>query len=161
MKKYTLIFQLVILLFLIGCANKSYYHSTIPAFESLRLWTGVILILELIIGLGLSARISGEAFGRGIGGVIGSALGALGFGYLIFGEWGIRISEWILGSTVGTVILAILNFVGGIFGLFSSTIAIWVMNGFHWHSPEIAKYVIVPAIVGGAIQLFLIAKADD
>ena len=161
MKKIILISAIILLVLLIGCANKSYYHPATESFASGKFWTGLILIVELIIGLGLVAKTGASAFGQNLGSVIGSAIVAFLMGYIILGEWGIRIFEWFIGSTIGTILVVIANFFGGIFALFNGTVSTWVLNTYHWHSPEVLKYALIPALIGGAIQLILLAKAND
>jgi len=161
MKKTVIVIEIIFIVFLIGCANKAYYHPSTESFESWRFWTGLILVIELIIGFALSARITGETFGQVFGFTIGSALVAFGIGYIILGEWGIRIAEWLLASTVGKIVLVVLNLFGGIFALFNGTVGTWILNTFHWHSIEVAKWIIIPALIGGVIQIIMLAKAGD
>jgi hypothetical protein len=156
MKKALWILGVFVWLFVAGCANRSLYYPSTPSLLSGRLWMGIILLIEIILGAVLTLRVKPEKAGEIIGRCLGSMVFGFVLGYLVFAEWGFRLLTWALKSTVGIVILTILSLAEGIFGLFDATVSTWIVNGFFWHSNDIAKWVIIPALIGGFIKILLI-----
>jgi len=159
-KRYWILIIMLVLL-VVACADRSIYYSSTPEVEIWKSRTGIVLLIELILGLIFCARQGAESFGQALGTCIFSALGAYGLAYTILGEWWFQFMNWILSSMVGKIILAILAFIGGIFSLFSATVSNWVLNGFFWKSVDFFQWAVLPALVGGVIQIIIIAKAKD
>jgi len=161
MNKGYWILSIMLLLLVVACADRSLYNPSTADVEIWKSRTGIVLLIELILGLYLSAKLGAEVFGQNFGVAIGSGIVAYLGGYVIFAEWGFKLMNWILSGMAGKIILAILNLVGGIFSLFNGTIFIWVLNGFFWRSTDFFKWAVLPALVGGVIQIILIAKARE
>lgn len=161
MKKISIFLVFLTLFFVLSCADRSIFNASTASSDDLRLYTGIVLFIELFLGFILSWRIGAAIFGQNLGVCIGSGLLSYLFGFLIFSEWGFKLINWILGGTVGKIIWLILNFIGGIFSLFSGTVTSWVLNGYFWHSDDIYIWAIIPALIGGIIQLFIIAYAKE
>lgn len=159
MKKVSILFVFLTLFLLLSCADRTIYNPSTSSADNLRWYTGLVLFVELILGFILSWRMGAAIFGQNIGVCIGSGLFSYLLGFLIFAEWGFKLINWILSSMVGKIIWLILNLIGGIFSLFSGTVTSWVLNGYFWHSTDFYKWAIIPALIGGAIQLVLIAHA--
>lgn len=150
----------ILALAMIGCANQSIYPSQSPSSNDWRLWTGVALAIQLGIAIfGLVIMGDEETRLAFFAAIIGASIITFASGYLIIGEWGLRLNMWALGSTIGTVILIILSLVGGFFGSVRASIGIWVLNSFFWHSTEVSKYLILPTIIGTTIAMIVGALA--
>ena len=122
--------------------------------ESWALWTGIVLGIELLIGLGICIGKKDYSTIEPIVQIIGGGGVVFLLGYTVLAEWGFRFSMWLLGSVFGKIIMAVLSLLGGIYTAVFGVIA----NTFFWHSPEISKWTILPALIGGVVYLIVLAR---
>ena len=128
--------------------------------ESWALWLGIVLGVELLIGLGICIWKKDLSTIEPIVQIIGGGGVTFLLGYTVLAEWGFRLSMWMLGSVFGKIVTVITSLLGGIYTAVFGVI----INTFFWHSPEISKWVILPALIGGVVYLILLAlkqKAED
>ena len=147
-------FNILIVAFVFsGCSDRSIYPESTPMSESWALWTGIVLGVELLIGLGICIwKRDSSTIELIVQLIVGGGVTFL-LGYTVVAEWGFRVSMWMLESVLGKIIAVVVSLVGGIY----TAVGIVIMNTFFWHSPEISKWAILPALIGGVVYLIVLA----
>lgn len=143
-------------LIFLGCVDQSVYQPMSPTFSDWRLWTGILLFIEIAFYIfGTIKAKNEEFFSNLIVGLIGLPILTALQGYIILGEWWYRFNLWLLSGTIGTIFIVIFSLIFGYIGSILISLPIWVINGFFWHSSEIAKYILFPLILGTTIKIIL------
>ena len=149
------IFNILIVAFVFsGCSDRSIYPESTPVSESWALWTGIVLGVELLIGLGICIGKKDYSMIEPVGQIILSGVVFFLLGYTVVAEWGFRFSMWMLGSVFGKIVMVVTSLLGGIYTAVFGVI----VNTFFWHSPEISKWTILPALIGGVVYLIVLAR---
>lgn len=151
-------FNILIVTFVFsGCSDRSIYPESTPMSESWALWTGIVLGVELLIGLGICIWKRDSSTIESIVQIIGGGGVTFLLGYTVLAEWGFRSSMWLLGSVFGKIITVVLSLLGGIYAAVFGVI----VNTFFWHSPEISKWAVLPALIGGVVYLIVLALKQN
>jgi hypothetical protein len=155
-------FLLLCLIFLASCANKSIYYQSEGSFQMWRLVTGIIIGIFLGITLFLLKNGRNEKiFDSTIMLVWISIFIAVLFNFLVFGEWFFKLFEWILASIIGKTILVIIFFVAGFWNGFVGNLSLWISSAFFWHSTNVMEFMLLPGIIGSAINFFRALFKND
>lgn len=152
--KFFIFSILIFALFFSGCSDRSIYPESTPMSESWALWLGIVLGVELLIGLGICIWKKDLSTIEPIVQIIGGGGVVFLLGYTVLGEQVYQAAIWMLGSVFGKIVTVVISLSGGIHMAVLGIIA----NTFFWHSLEISKWVILPALIGGVVYLIVLAS---
>lgn len=151
----SLLFCMLVLMTLSGCANRHLYFASSQELSDLNLYINILLVIEFIIFLVVySYKTKDFSAVYYFFSVLITIIFTFLICYTIVGEWSFRLSLWALSFGVGKAFYAIVCFFAGLSSLLE-ILPLAIMNGV-FKSVLIAKWMIIPGIAGGAFQIFLL-----